>query len=81
MKTPVQSFHAGMREHFKITNAGRFIDPLFIQLRREVKVDVIALDDWLCQQHPEYVGADYSMHDLIAKHYGEAAAAFVKSFI
>lgn len=80
MKTLPQAFHRGMRELFGITDAGRFMDLVFVQLH-EVKLDVLAFDDWLHEKHGQYEDDGLSMREAIAKHYSEAAAAFVESLL
>lgn len=75
-------FHAGFRKHFPgIGNAGRFIDALMLQIKREPVLDILAFDDWLHAKHGEYEKDGLSMADCIAKHYGEPAKNFIQSLI
>ena len=82
MKTTLQLFHEGMRSHFRVTgNPGLFLDTIFIQLGKQVKLDVIKFDDLLHARHGEYEADGLSMRECIAKHYSEDAARFVESLI
>jgi hypothetical protein len=81
MTTPLQHFCTGMHRHFKIRGANRFLDEIYIQLRKEVRLDVLQFDDWLHAQHGEYEAENLSMRDVITRHYGESAATFIDSMI
>lgn len=74
-------FHAGMKRHFRVTNAGRFMDRLILQISREPRIDVMAFDDWLHAQHGEYESDGLSMREAIAKHYSPEATAFIEGLI
>lgn len=74
-------YHEGMKRHFGINSAGRFLDRLAIMASRRVALDVLAFDEWLHERHGEYENDGLSMADCIAKHYGERAKAFVESLI
>lgn len=70
-----------MRKHFHIQEPGKFIDILFAQLSREVKLDVLLFDDWLHQKHGEYEADGLSMQEAIDKFYSVEASQFMKSFL
>jgi hypothetical protein len=72
-----------MQKHFGIptADAGKFMDPIFIQLAKEVKLDVLFFDDWLHRQHGEYEADGLSMEEAIDKFYSVDATLFVKSFL
>lgn len=81
--TPNQIFRKGMLKHFGIPtgSSGAFMDPIFIQLRKEVKLDVLKFDDWLHEKHGEYEADGLSMEEAIDKFYSVDATLFVKSFL
>ena len=81
--TPNQVFRKGMLKHFGIPTAaaGKFMDPIFIQLCKEVKLDVISFDDWLHEKHGEYEVDGLSMSEAIDKFYSVDASLFVKSVL
>lgn len=74
-------FYTGMRKHFGIGQAGPFLDATLALYRREPKLDVIVLDDWLHAKHGEYENDGLSMAECIAKYYGEPAKNFVQSLL
>ena len=74
-------YYAGMRRHFGLKKAGAFMDTLLLQVGREPKIDLLSFDDWLHTEHGEYESEGLSMAQCIATHYGEDAAAFIKSLI
>lgn len=73
----ILEFHKGMKTHFGIRNAGRFLDPFFLRLGKN-KLDILKFDDWLHAQFGEYdaEGTNTSMKDLIANKFGADAVAF-----
>ena len=74
-------FHGGMRKFFKIRGEG-FVDLIMVQLGQGVRVDILAFDAWLHEQHGEYEDErGLSMKELIAKEYGEQAELFIQSLI
>lgn len=81
--TPNQTFRKGMLKHFGIptSQAGEFMDPIFVQLSKEVKLDVLRFDDWLHEKHGEYENDGLSMSEAIDKFYSVDASLFVKSFL
>ncbi len=81
--TSNQAFRKGMQKHFGLstTAAGEFMDLIFIQLRKEVKLDVLKFDDWLHEKHGEYEADGLSMEEAIDKFYSVDATLFVKSFL
>lgn len=81
--TPNQIFRKGMLKHFGIqtSQAGEFMDPIFIQISKEVKLDVLKFDDWLHEKHGEYEADGLSMGEAIDKFYSVEASVFVKSFL
>lgn len=75
-------FFAGMKKHFGIDRgANKFLDAYMSAFTKKPSLDVIAFDDWLHKKHGNYEDQGLSMHTLIAKEYGEPAAAFAVSLI
>jgi hypothetical protein len=81
MSCDIHTFCRGMDRFFGIRGANRFLDEIFLQLRREVRIDVIKFDDWLHAKHGEYENDGQSMEEVITKHYGEPATTFIRSLI
>ena len=81
--TPNQTFRKGMQKHFGLstTAAGEFMDPIFIQLGKQVKLDVLKFDDWLHEKHGEYENDGLSMSEAIDRFYSVDASLFVRSFL
>jgi hypothetical protein len=77
----LQDFHAGMRRHFKVGNAGRFLDRALLCGTGRVTLDVLAFDDWLHERHGDYEDATpegCSMSDLVRREYGMEAEAWLR---
>lgn len=66
-------FGQGLRKHFGIRNGKPYLCQVEL-MTRQVRLDPLALDDWLHQQHGEYEDErNLSMAMLITEEYGPAA--------
>jgi hypothetical protein len=77
-------FQKALSKHFPpITGsqAAAYFDGFSSMFANTPKLDVLAFDDWLHEQHGEYEEKGQSMRDCIAAHYGEAAALWVESVL
>ncbi len=73
-------FWAGMKKHFKITNAGAFMSRMHIIIYKQAKIDLLEFDDWLHKHHGPYEDDQgLSMCQLIGKEYGGEAVGFINS--
>ena len=71
-------YHAGMREMFGVTDAGKFLDP---ELSTRVPVlDLIKFDEWL-ETLDRYPDRGLSMEQFIVERFGPEAAGFVEHLI
>jgi len=73
-------FHAGMKKHFGIRNAGAFMSRMHVIIFKQAKIDLLEFDDWLHKQHGNYEDEQMlSMCMLICKEYGGEAVGFINS--
>lgn len=70
---------AGLKAFFDIgTDAAAPYYCRLAAMRKEAKLDTIALDDLLHERHGDYEDEGLSMRDLVAREYGDEAVTFIK---
>lgn len=73
-------FYEGLRDHFGIANPNKYLCRAALIIG-EVKLDVMALDDFLHKKHGDYEEDNISMSVLIEREYGPAAHSFVVKYL
>lgn len=81
LSNTVPDLAKGLRKHFDIRNPNAYFDKTLSLLTRTVTLDILALDDWLHEQHGNYEDNGKSMNNIIEEKYGTAAIAFVNQYM
>ena len=76
-----QPLYEGLRDYFGISTAPNKYLCKAALLIGEVKLDIMALDDYLHKVHGDYEKDNMSMSMLIEREYGPPAHSFVASFL
>lgn len=71
----------GLKDHFGIRNPNTYFNETMSMLSGKVTLDIMALDDWLHEQHGQYEDLGFSMSDAITEFYSSAANTFVKEYM
>lgn len=72
--------YTGLRDYFSIASPNKYLCKTAL-LTGKVKIDILALDDFLHKKHGDYEDENLSMSMLIEREYGPDAHSFVMAYV